>query len=201
MPFEPLFPISYFWKGKIDNISPLLEYCSDSKNLKEIKGETIGHIDWKGQCLIETYDFIDNSVLLKSLNNVFKNFGTEMLHATSALDMDIEILNSWLNVYHKNYYQETHNHIAPKSKYNHKTWSAVIFLNEGEGFSKFQFVNSLLSLRQDNLIKHVFEIEPKSSDVIIFPCETLHQVTPHKSSEKRMTIAFNFVLETKYEHE
>lgn len=198
MPFYPTFPISYFWRDRINNINPLLEYCSDSKNLEETKE---GLYDWKKQCLIETYCLIDNSILLESLNNTFNNFRTEIIQSTSALDISIGIKDIWLNVYHRNYYQETHNHIDPTSDHNHKTWSAVIFLNEGKNFSKFQFVNPLPSLRQDSLVKHVLDVESKSSDVIFFPCETLHQVTPHKSSEKRMTIAFNFVLETKYEYE
>jgi len=192
MSFHTLFPLSYFWKGEVDNVNLLLDHCNNIENLTKVEKKDQ---PWKDRCLIETYNITDESILYKSLTNPLQKFADDLQKNTSASNTVITIDYCWLNVYHKNYYQETHSHLT-EGYNNDSRWSAVIFLNNGKGYSTFSFVNPVPSLRKNNLVKSSWILDPKPGDVVIFPCETIHQVSPHKSSEKRMTIAFNFTLES-----
>jgi len=193
MSFHSIFPASYFWLGKVNNLPSLLKSCSDDKNLEE--SETTKEQKWKDSCLIETYTLVDASVLLECLNDSFRLFVRDMLQHNPIEKPSVILENYWINVYYENFYQEPHDHITLGDDRNVKRFSGVIFLNDGENYGQFKFVDTQPRYRKYNLIPKETK-SPKSGDIIIFPCDTLHRVKPHKSSEKRMTIAFNFTLES-----
>ena len=193
MSFYPIFPTSFFWRGEVNNFSSLLKSCSDDKNLEE--SETTYAQKRKDGCLTKTYTLVDASVLLECLNDCFRLFVKDMLQHNPIEKPSVILENYWVNVYYENFYQEPHDHITLGDDRNVKRFSGVIFLNDGEDYGQFHFVDMQPRYRKYNLIPEKTK-SPKVGDIIIFPCDTLHRVKPHKSSEKRMTIAFNFTLES-----
>ena len=193
MSFTHLFPQSYYWKGKIDNLPLLTESCNKKENLKE------RFSPFEDACLLKTFEFVDKSVVIKSLSTVLETFTTDLMTKSLRKNASIKFKECWLNLYYKNFYQESHTHNNPDTGNDHKTFSGVIFLNAGEEYSKFRFNNSLSNLRTHNITDHnvyFATIKYMPGDVIIFPCETQHYVTAHKSNDTRMTIAFNFEVES-----
>jgi len=99
----------------------------------------------------------------------------------------------WINLYTKGSFQELHDHFP---------WdlACVLFINDGENFSKFYVkdrnnVNTSENL-QDILHKvngytsgHFVDI--KEGDMIVFPANMLHGVTVHNSDIVRKTFSFN----------
>ena len=99
----------------------------------------------------------------------------------------------WINLYTKGSFQELHDHFS---------WdlACVLFINDGENFSKFYVkdrnnVNTSENL-QDILHKvngytsgHFVDI--KEGDMIVFPANMLHGVTVHNSDIVRKTFSFN----------
>ena len=105
----------------------------------------------------------------------------------------------WLNIYRIGNYQDVHHHVGFDI-------ATVWFLNEGEDFSEFYFYNSnrcVLSQFWNNLlcennIQEIHKPNFKPGTMILFPTNTLHGVSQHRSKVERKSIAWNIkVLETK----
>lgn len=113
----------------------------------------------------------------------------------NGIGLDVDILDPWVNKYNKKDFQEVHNYLTCDL-------SVVIFLNDGEDFGEFYFLDT--GHTQFNRLWYpilekinrgsIWIPEVKSGDVILFPSHMMHGVTPHKSNITRKTFAYNVVF-------
>ena len=99
------------------------------------------------------------------------------------------LYDPWINCYKRNSFQEIHDH----SRYD---IACVFFPEVKEDFSKFFFYDRFGSTMSkswvyifDGPTNHYPSIE--SGDILFFPGNMLHGVTPHKSDTVRKTISCN----------
>lgn len=128
------------------------------------------------------------SDLLKEVEFHVKKF-TEM-HGS---DYEYQCKDSWLNVNHKNSYQEYHCH-------SNSTFSAVYYISTPPGSGKIHFENpcepDMLPIQG---IKNPTELsfrtchyEPEEGTLLIFRSYMRHMVELCKNELPRITVAFNF---------
>ena len=108
--------------------------------------------------------------------------------------MNINIVNSWVNVYDSGNWQEPHHHIQFPEFIN---FSGVIFINyDPEKDAKFYFENMNL----DHTISgytHILKLDRimyppiRQGDMIVFPSFIRHGVHLQKHDTKRTTLSFN----------
>ena len=102
----------------------------------------------------------------EELNNILNSF--------FKINMREEILHGWLNVINKNGDNIPHRHTG-----DHIKNSAVFYLTNN---------NSSISFMRDT---QIFSFQPKLFDLIIFPHDLIHQVSPHTTDELRISYAVN----------
>jgi hypothetical protein len=100
--------------------------------------------------------------------------------------------NPWMNLYKRGDHQEVHEHSG-------NDISCVFFANSGEGFAEFYFKdrNSIfLTEKVKRLInyKNVYVPDVKEGDIIFFPSNLEHGVSPHNSDVTRRTLSVNLTL-------
>ena len=133
---------------------------------------------------------------VKTTNLVWKDYVDELtpiLELVSDhmnIDMNITLQNPWINHYELGSYQEIHDHTECDM-------SAVMFLNDGDNFSKFYFYDRL-SFQIGDTLRTLLNLDDfwypdiNVGDVIAFPSTFCHGVTPHRSEVTRKTFSFNF---------
>lgn len=102
----------------------------------------------------------------------------------------LEIDNSWININKKHCFNLPHVH--PKALF-----SAVLYLQTPENSGKIVFKNPTLSEHyglNDKIEGNwgTYSIQPKESDLIIFPSFLSHYVEPNLNEKNRISIAINF---------
>ena len=174
-----IFSNNFFVKFKVLNYDTILSKLK-SENL------TNDHKHWLEYCQVDTTNLSEeyNELLVPNINHFSKILNTSFNYSIPEI---------WSNRYSKGYYQEIHDHIPYDI-------SAVIFLNDGENFSQFYFADRNSCNIPHNL-KRLLNISPRynpktdAGDIIFFPSNLLHGVSPHKSDIIRTTISFNMSLE------
>jgi len=106
-----------------------------------------------------------------------------------------ELVSSWVNLHTKGDWAQIHIH-------GNSVVSGVWYLSTTENSGKFLvhtdnklFGNILNFPRKDNLFNSnncVFL--PQNGDLILFPSNLKHNVTPNESDKERLSLAFNYML-------
>ena len=176
-----LFKSKFYIKFKAPNSEQL------NSKIEEVSLDRIDNdsFDWGYGCLVDKIALtIDDwmNLYIPSLDIFSKelNYGGGM-----------NLLNPWLNVYTRNYYQEIHDHPAD--------FSCVYYPDMQEGFSQFYFRdrhNTDLPERLQTVLNYkdteIVDVEP--GDILFFPGHMLHGVSPHKSDVMRKTLSTNIYL-------
>ena len=91
----------------------------------------------------------------------------------------IDICDSWVNLYNKGGFQETHDH-------HEIDFVCVFFSNAGANFSKFYFFDR--DTGKDTLIS------PDPGTIMFFSSKRAHGVTLHNDEVQRRTLSCNFEI-------
>ena len=98
----------------------------------------------------------------------------EIINSFLRLHVQEKISHSWLNVLNKNGDNLPHRHTGDNIKS-----SAVFYLTNN---------NSAINFIKDS---QLFSVYPKLFDLLIFPSDLIHQVSPHLNDEVRISYAIN----------
>jgi hypothetical protein len=110
----------------------------------------------------EHSNFDGEKKLFEILNIFLKNF------------FKLEIKNGWLNIINKNGFNVPHNHSGQDV-----THSGVFYLTSNN--SSITFIKDV----------EIYSFNPKLFDILIFPCNLIHQVSPNVDENQRISYAFN----------
>ncbi len=138
--------------------------------------QSMTEVSWN--CDIKTsYNLTDNILNIQELwllkFSVLESIHAYMLHNKKFFDGYIK--KSWVNIYEKGFYQEFHNHKDQIAKFI----CGVVY---------FTPMSSPIEFGIEERIEH----KPEVGDVLIFEDDTLHRVLPHKDSDLRISLAFNY---------
>ena len=114
------------------------------------------------------FQFHENFEGKKEMDQILNKFLTNTCNSY--------ILNSWLNILGNYSYNTPHSHIGDGIGL-----SGVFYLSND---------NNNINFTKDG---HVFSLEPKLFDILIFPYNLVHYVLPEKRKIKRICHAFNLV--------
>ena len=175
----PLYQRNFYAHFKAVNAKELI------KKLDKEKIEKSSH-RWALNCKVKT--------LALDVQEYINLIGPNIDKFSELLQMNINCIvkEAWVNKYENGYHQEIHDH-SPND------FSAVFFLNSGENFSKFYFYDRNLCNTPPR-VKEFFQMEETfypqidAGDMIMFPSNMLHGVTPHNSDVSRKTMSFNIEL-------
>jgi len=155
------------------------------KKLDNEKVEKSSH-RWATNCKVKTLEL--------DVKNYINLIGPNIDKFSELLQMNIKcsVTELWVNRYENGYHQEIHDHCP-------NDFSAVFFLNSGKDFSNFYFYDRNLCntpprLKEFFRMQESFYPEINAGDMIIFPSNMLHGVTPHNGDVPRKTMSFNLVL-------
>ena len=106
-----------------------------------------------------------------------------------------ELVTSWVNLHTKGDWAQIHNH-------TNSIVSGVWYLSTTPNSGNFLvhtdnklFGNILDFPRKDNLFNSPYCVFlPQNGDLILFPSNLKHNVTPNRSDEERLSLAFNYML-------
>ena len=178
-----LFGSSFYVKYEVPNAKELISIMDEHSMIYEVDNDKF---EWGKRCsvdkiLLKWEEYMD---LLKPSIELFAN----------DLDTSIKytMYNPWMNLYKRGDHQEVHEHSG-------NDISCVFFANSGEGFSEFYFKdrNSIfLTEKVKRLInyKNVYVPDVKEGDIIFFPSNLEHGVSPHNSDVTRRTLSVNLTL-------
>ena len=161
----------FFYKDKIDE-----NLCTNALDfISSIKNE-FNHRTWN--CDIKTSNNYTKNILnlpqLRQLKlHVLQTIDNYMTNKNEYFDGYIS--HSWVNIYEKNFYQESHTHWDAV----HKFICGVLYLTNN---------NSEISFGLDNMNA----MSPKFADILVFDDDLVHRVLPNKNEDLRISLAFNF---------
>ena len=138
--------------------------------------DRMNEVSWN--CDIRTsYNLTDNILNIQEFwplkFSILESVHLYMLNNKKFFDGYIK--KSWVNVYEKGFYQEFHNHKDEIVKYIC-------------GVGYFTPMSSPIEFGIEERVEH----KPEVGDVLIFSDDTLHRVLPHKDSDLRISLAFNY---------
>ena len=175
-------------KSILDNLDTFIK---NNENKKPINWCCDLYVSGIGGNLIEQSIF---SKLKEPILNIANEFCDLLKY--DNINFELKIKDSWLNVYNKGHSQEVHNH--PDSDI-----SAIYYpcASDEDGmlvlkspFHDNMRCTPILEQNERNLTQ-IF-IRPVEGVLVIFPSYLLHSVMPN-TSEKRVSISLNFILEKK----
>jgi len=138
--------------------------------------KSMNEVSWN--CDIRTsYNLTDNILNIKELwplkFSILESIHEYMLNNNKFFEGFIK--KSWVNIYEKGFYQEFHNHKDEIAKYI----CGVVY---------FTPMSSSIEFGIEERIEH----KPEVGDILIFNDDQLHRVLPHKDSDLRISLAFNY---------
>lgn len=151
----------------------------------------LSNAEGKWNCSVETTHFDEKDVV--DPVELGQTLGP-YLYQYFPRDCDIDIVNSWLNLYNSGHAQEPHHHVNFPDMVN---FSGVVFIQyDKEKDGKFYFENMNLDhtvLGYTHIFKQSPVLEPDISegDIIIFPSFVRHGVRLQKHDTNRLTLSFN----------
>jgi len=174
-----VFPSSFYILFKAPNANELNSFIDS-----DTKEET--DYDWSRSCKVRTFG-LDARKYIPLLQPSFKIFGD---HFSKPFRINIE--DPWLNYYERGSFQEMHDHQTE--------FACVYFINSGPDFSVFSFydrnrVNLLPECQY--IMDYKYQDTPNISagDIIFFPGQMLHYVSPHNSDTIRKTLSVNLKIQ------
>jgi len=180
-----LFKNNFYYQFKAPNADDLIEKLN-----KETEVDN-SQFSWGQNCNVDRIpltweEYTD--LMTPSINMFMEELRSE--NAVREGDIQLDVLDPWINIYTRGCYQELHDH-----------WEddlvCVFFLNTGENFSKFYFRernNTEFSDRWRSIMDLPDNWYPtiEAGDMIFFPGHMFHGVTCHHSDEVRKTFSCNF---------
>ena len=98
------------------------------------------------------------------------------------------ITDVWVSIYNKGDYNKIHNHPATNPMYyDNELWAGVFYIKTNNKGGE-------LVIHSPQNPTNTEEFVPNEGDLFIFNSNTYHSVTPNQSNEKRICLAFNFML-------
>ena len=191
MTFVDTFNSNFYFKYKLPDFDVLMERLAEVEDT--ISPDNVR--SWGNLCSLETVS--EEQMSKVNFSDIISN-AIQLLAQDLRTELKYNVFHPWLNQYKRGDHQEAHIH-------DNCDVAAVIFLNQGDDFGKFYFLDSnaavlsrpwfpiMGNLIGKDPIHFVEDIEP--GDIIFFPNNMFHGVTPHKSDEVRKTIAFNIIIE------
>lgn len=168
----------------------LINKCFEIKEKTKKGGES-----WIANSTYNTLNthnvFKDND--FKQINDFILN---SVLNYCDQLDINKNFINkepidSWINIYNKNDYQEFHIH-------SDSIISTVYFLAGSNNGAKLYFKspsNNMIQIPYNNLTERTFDkiyFKPEPGMLLIFNSNLEHSVEKHTTDDLRVTIACNF---------
>lgn len=154
---------------------------------KNNQGKKVSNI---GGFQSKNYNVVDNK---KILQDVFFNPGKEFAEKLNPKkELKITLGGFWINSNLNNDYNLLHNHFG-------SAISGVYYLKVPKNSGCLVFQNGDLSKLSSNNFDYFdnenyycrYHIEPEKFDLYLFTSETFHYVEPNRSSEDRISVAFN----------
>ena len=121
-----------------------------------------------------TYNILNDTKLQKLHLHILSHMQNYMTLSESYYDGFIE--KSWFNVYYEDFYQEFHVHMDPL----YRAFCGILYLTDSPESATEFYLHDRIS------------IEPEKGKIVIFPDYVEHRAAPNNSSEKRITMAFNY---------
>lgn len=176
------------FKTKIEN-SKHTKYFLDLLKIekKNNQGKKVSNI---GGFQSKNYNVIDNKNILQ---DIFFNPAKEFIEKLNPKkELKITLGGFWINSNLNNDYNLLHNHFG-------SAISGVYYLKVPKNSGCLVFQNGDLSKLSSNNFNYFdnenyycrYHIEPKKFDLYLFTSETFHYVEPNRSSEDRISVAFN----------
>jgi len=132
--------------------------------------------------------------VVKQLDEIIKKVIFKLIKEQNFDAPYVTTIESWINWYSKNQFANFHNHIPSHL-------SAVYFVDVEKSKANF-VINKPTSFRlvkkedKNNFFYNTSKIiNVKDGTVVFFPSYLDHFVTPNESQHKRVTVAFNYVVE------
>jgi uncharacterized protein (TIGR02466 family) len=176
------------FKTKIENLNHT-KYFLDLLKIekKNNQGKKVSNI---GGFQSKNYNVIDNKDILQ---DIFFNPAKEFIEKLNPKkELKITLGGFWINSNLNNDYNLLHNHFG-------SAISGVYYLKVPKNSGCLVFQNGDLSKLSSNNFNYFdnenyycrYHIEPKKFDLYLFTSETFHYVEPNRSSEDRISVAFN----------
>ena len=166
----------------------------------EISDLDLSNINW-----VQNYNnwISDNQYILdesyfQDLKNLCQKELDEYLYKVMGADPDVKIYitESWFNKTDKG--QSHHRHWHPNSLY-----SVIVYIkgNTGSGYTNF-ITSSYDTIEYDILEPNLYNsrswgFDGNQGDMLIFPSNTEHYVTPYEGEDPRITLSFNTFVKGK----
>tara|TARA_B100000927_G_scaffold179573_1_gene144638 strand:+ start:182 stop:736 length:555 start_codon:yes stop_codon:yes gene_type:complete len=175
-----LFETNFYIKFQSPNSDELIDYINNI-DMSLINNKIF---DWGKMCSSDKIPLKAQEMMnMLSLN--IKEFSNKL-----KSKFTYKLYDPWLNLYKRKDFQEIHAHHPCHL-------SSVFFANDGEGFSKFYFVDrhsndvhpklgNLINYKPNNVVEY------KRGDILFFPSYLLHGLSSHNSDKIRKTLSFNF---------
>lgn len=144
------------------------------------------YTDKSWECDIKTsFSLTDNILNCRELSSLRLNVLSELDNFMYSREVYFNgyIIDSWINIYEKNFYQEFHRHVDETRVH----FSGVLYLSEKNSDIEFD-VNSFSRIK----------ITPQLGDIIIFDDNLLHRVCSNQEECLRVSLAFNFVKKRRW---
>lgn len=195
-----LFPVVVY-QSKIYNNDELKEMMldsiiKDSKSLNVPKG-------WAAPDSLKTSWGEDiHDVLQRYKSELYSSY-TECFDEIFDKDYEINVNNTWFNVYEEGASQELHDHITnPNWLIRPDHFSCVHFLSyDRDVHTPLQFCDPINGTRNlspslsRDYVSEYATLDISEGDFLMFPCYLQHRVKPQKVSDiPRVTISFNIRL-------
>ena len=173
-----VFSTSLYWKFKAENYEALNSYI-DSLELTDDKD-----FAWGFNCRSKKRDVEQKDLVELLYPNLLK------LSDIIGRTLDISLTESWLNFYEKGDFQEVHSH-------SNRDLVMIYFPKVKSDYSKFYLYDRNEHMFAPELAmilgyKNIYYPKIMSGDIMFFPGNMLHAVTPHNSDEIRKTLSANF---------
>jgi uncharacterized protein (TIGR02466 family) len=188
------FPSAFFYEENILENKELIKLKKHS--LEILKKFPKGGKNWLANInnTCETYNIVKD-IKFNSLINIINNKVNYFNFKFGSIYEYKNPIEGWINLYHKNDYQEYHSH--PNFIY-----SAVYYVQSEKDVNKrstITFENPYQSMlppinikEHTNLSFETCHFKPAENSLLIFRSHLRHHVSPNKNKNKRISLAFNY---------
>ena len=170
-----LFPtVLYKFKSNVDTdvlIKPILD-LEVGKDLHY--GQDSGGLQGGG-LILESNGFVEvREWIYNTISNTFNR--------------EFKLTDVWVSIYELGDYNKIHNHPPTNpSYYDNEMWAGVFYIKTNHDGGK-------LVIHSPQNVTNTEDFQPEDGDLYLFNSNTYHSVTPNKSEDKRICLAFNFIL-------
>ena len=95
----------------------------------------------------------------------------------------IQVISWWININGKGHWNTPHTH-------SNADFALVLYLTDSDGLLRFMSPHHM-RLQEDN---GYASIDAKKGDILMFPSDIIHYVTPNPKEEDRISISMNLQL-------